>query len=256
MLQLRELQIQFANALIGGVTHDEPAMPPSPGMEVYRNNLRVSLTETLARAYPVVRALGGTRFFDAVASRYLQAYLPTDGALRNFGSGFADFLEALGAVRAYPYFPDVARLEWACQEALLAPTAAALDVARLAAVDPARYASLRFSVHPSATVLASAYPVLSIWNAHQGEQEELSSVDPHAEGEKVLVWRPRDGVVMKRLGDAECVLLQAFCRRETLQDALAGAAGEHAETPLIAALQALTSAGVIVDFELMETERC
>ena len=103
-----ELAPQIANAL---------HYPPPRGVEVYRNNFRGNLHDTLETAYPVIVQLVGSDFFKWLARKFIEQYPSRSGNLHCYGSEMADFLVHLAAVRHLPYLPDMARLEWACHRA-------------------------------------------------------------------------------------------------------------------------------------------
>src|SRR5205085_2247436 len=121
----------------------------------------------LSATYPVVRRLVGAAFFDEAARRHALAVPSTSGDLSRYGVGFAAFLEAYEPARELRYLPDVARLEWALHECDQAADAAGLDLATLAGVAPGEEGRVRLALHPAVRLVASEYPVLSIWEANQ-----------------------------------------------------------------------------------------
>ena len=140
---------------------------------VHRNHLVVSLTQALAEVYPAVRAVVGEAFFDAMAARHVLAHPPRSPVLAAWGGEFAGWLEGFEPAAAWPWLPDVARLEWARVYSTHAADAAPLAAAALAArwqpwPAPERLAASRLRLHPSLTVLASCHAVVSRWAAHQG----------------------------------------------------------------------------------------
>ncbi len=122
-----------------------------------------------------------------------------------------------------PCLPDVARLEWAQIEALFAADARPLTAADLQDVPPEAVAGLRFRLHPSARLVASRFPVLTIWRANQPEHETVPPIDPGRGGEAVLVVRPGLAVEMVELTPGAFALLAALHGGATLAEA-AGAA--------------------------------
>ena len=59
----------------------------------------------------------GDEFFDGLAHTYGKSYPSDNGDLNLFGAHFAQFLQDFEHVADYPYFPDMARLEWALHRA-------------------------------------------------------------------------------------------------------------------------------------------
>ena len=59
---------------------------------IYRANAIVSATKALAGAYPVIREVVGSEFFDALARAYWQAIPSQSGDLGDYGDAFDTFL--------------------------------------------------------------------------------------------------------------------------------------------------------------------
>lgn len=158
-----------------------PERPPPPGLEtwngsdaahrfaVYRNNVTVSLVDSLAETFGVVQALVGDEFFRAMAAEYVRRDPPQSAVLYHYGHRFAAFIERFPPAQSLPYLPDVARLEYACQVALHAADATPLAPQALAPLLATErdLAQLRIALVPSFIPLASPYSVASIWIAHQ-----------------------------------------------------------------------------------------
>ena len=111
------IQQAFALALLApdancpeGVFSSNGAEPASR-FAVYRNNVHSALINALAAAYPVARQLVGEEFFRAMAGLYVQAHPPISPLISEYGSTFADFIQAFEPASSVPYLADVARLE-------------------------------------------------------------------------------------------------------------------------------------------------
>ena len=70
-------------------------------VQLYENNVFISLTQALADVYPVVERLVGDAFFRFSARRYIQRYPSISGDLHEFGRELAAFLSALQKFRAF-----------------------------------------------------------------------------------------------------------------------------------------------------------
>ena len=125
MRALRETQEEFAAALLGGGAHRFDRR-----LQVYRNNVFVSLLQALADVYPVLVRLVGRDYFDQAARRFVREHPSRSGNLHDFGSELPGFLGRLPEAASLPYLPDVAALEWAWHEAFHAGDAPALEAAR------------------------------------------------------------------------------------------------------------------------------
>jgi hypothetical protein len=143
---------------------------------------------------------------------------------------------------------DVARLEYARWQALYAADAAPMDAQALAHMfnDAGQASHLTLQLHPSLTVLTSAYPVVSLWLAHQGHDEArdaaLAQLDL-ARGEAALVFRIDDQARVLALPLADAALALAIQRQRPLGDAVAA----HGHADLSALLQCWLGHGLIVN---------
>jgi hypothetical protein len=207
MPSLPELQAGFAAALLGG--------GGPPRMAVYRGNVFGNWSAALDGAFPVTRKILGEQFFDAMARDYARAHPSQSGDLHEHGAQLAGFLEAYAHTQDLPYLADVARLEWLAHRAHYAADAAPFDVSRPTEVRLA----------PACALLASAWPLARIWEAHQ-EGGEPDKVDLGARPDRVLVHRPgwRAEVCSLRPGDFR--FLEQVGSRAGLGPALEAAAAE------------------------------
>jgi len=231
MRSLRELQRSFSAATLFG---DEVALASlgivagrldaGARIAVYRNNVLGNYRKTLAATYPVVRRLVGAPFFDAAVDHFVRGHPSTRGDVNHYGGEFAGFLNSYPPARELAYLPDVARLEWAIDQASIAADAAPLDVAALGAVAPELQNGLRFTLHPSARLVASAFPILHIWHVNQPDATGELRVDLGEGGDTLLVQRGPDGVTIERLAAGEHAFLTALADNATLDTAAAAAA--------------------------------
>jgi hypothetical protein len=162
---------------------------PASRFSVYRNNVQGSLINALADSYPVVQQLVGEEFFRGMAGIFIQQQPPHSPLMSRYGDGLADFIDAFEAAAEVPYLADVARLERLRTRAYHAADAATVSEQQISAAlaDPQTLAELDIPLHPSLHLLDSAYAVVSIWAAHQGEAT-LAGIDIH-QGQHALVLR-------------------------------------------------------------------
>ncbi|MCU0869964.1 MAG: DNA-binding domain-containing protein [Burkholderiales bacterium] len=202
---------------------------------VYRNNVRLARMAALRNAYPVIAALVGDAFFDGLARRFASTYASTAGDLNAYGAAFDAFLAAFEPAQALPYLPDVARLERAVHVAWSAADSAPFDVARLASLDAAAQAALRFTVRPGAHALVSRWPIAAIWNAHQPDAPHGFDFDAASPPYFALVRRDATRVRVDTLDAAAHALFVASAGGAPLADALDAvvAAAPHADAGVV-----------------------
>jgi hypothetical protein len=226
MRSLLELQREFGDELLGA--------GGAAGMAVYRGNAFGNWHGALAGAYPVVRRIVGEAFFEALARDYARACPSQSGDLNEYGAALAQFVERYDGTRDLPYLPDVARLEWLAHRAYFAADPAHFDFSRPTEVRLA----------PACELMASAWPVARIWEAHQeGGRPEL--VNLSAGGERALVHRPDWRVEVTALRPGDFHFLECLQAGETLGAALeAAVSADPAFVPQLA-LATWVHAGVL-----------
>ncbi|MQB45509.1 DNA-binding domain-containing protein [Rhizobium sp. ICMP 5592] len=240
-------QAEFAAALLdtdravpGGLkAWDAPR--PERRFGVYRNNVAVGLVGALASRFPAAEKIVGKDFFAAMAHEFIRLHPPRSPLLLAYGDDFADFVEIFEPARDIDYLPDVIRLEAARGTAYHAVDAIPLDPALLAAIEPERLASLTFALHPSASILRSSFPAVTIWAMNAGEME-LRPIDDWS-GEDALVVRPEMTVQIHRLPAGGAVFLEVLAAGADLAVAMEAAVAAAPDFDLSANLAGALAAG-------------
>jgi hypothetical protein len=252
---LRELQIAF----LDGTLHGYPAqiasliaaseLAPEARIAIYANNAREGFLQALAATFPVIEQLAGEDWFRQTGREYMRRHPSRSGNLQYVGERFALFLDDLLRGTDYAYFADVARLEWAYQEVLVAADHPTFDLDALSSVPPDDYGSLVFRVHPAVRLVESRYPVLAIWRANQPGATAAQPISLDAGAARVLVARRDDHVELREIPAADFALLAAFTRGATLGQAFELAAQADETADLALALGRVVKWQTLVDFE-------
>ena len=254
MPSLRELQIDFGRALLGGrgerATEEiaEDGLPAGARLAIYRHHVLATLTGALLSIYPVVCRLVDERFFAYAADRFVRRHPPEGPCLVEYGAALPEFLASFAPCRHLAYLPDVARLEWAIHAAQHAADAVPLATASLGDVDPDRVGDLVFRFDPSAALVASPWPVETIWRAHQAGDVAPIAVD--GAGQRVQVWRRGDDVSVCPLTAPVHAFRQALLEGRRLADAVAAATGTDPAFDVAASLHALFRESILTGFTL------
>lgn len=243
---LAAMQRQMAQALFDR-THESAALglfkgdfaQSQRGLAHYRGNLSATWNSALTAAFPVLHALVGAEFFEALARAFGKQHPSTDGDLHQFGVHFADFLAAFAPVTSHPYFPAVARYEWALHRAHFADTAPTLHRDALACISPQQLEQMRVRLHPACTLLTSPWAVSAIWRAHQASAESLASALPQqlAVDDFAVTVRPHWRVDLLALSPAAFHALRSLAQGNNLGDAIDVALDIDADFALAAHLQ-------------------
>jgi hypothetical protein len=244
--RLFDLQAQFSERLRQRGGEPPVGLSPRKRFRVYRNTFFATLIDALRARYPVTERLVGEEFFEAAAAHFIEAHPPRSPVLIEYGEGFGTFLEGFEPAAALPYLADVARLEWLRHKAYHAADRKALGLSDLASAPQDRAYAMKFEFHPSAALLISPYPIVSIWETNATDAE-TRPIGPHLPGEAALVLRPALDVHVVRLDEAEHAFAAELAEGATLGEAAAGGAalcGLNVPT----ALAKLISAGAFASF--------
>lgn len=164
-----------ASTAIKGNTSPEPqvqlAADPADALRqrlgLYRGNVRAHWRAALANAYPVLLALVGGAYFDALSLAYTRTHPSRSGDLNRFGDALPAFIGNYERDSRFRYFADVARLEWALHIACFAADVTTFTPQQWLDLGDARLLDTQLAVHPACTAIASDYAVADIWRAHQ-----------------------------------------------------------------------------------------
>lgn len=251
MLPLNELQRQFMAALYDAAAPGPTAsiagdgLTPDARLRVYRRSCNEMQAAALRASYPAVLALVGEEWFDQTARDYRRVHPSRSGNLQRYGAHLADYLESLPACRSLPYLPDVARLEWLRQQAILAGESRTITPGAFVEGLPNAGERPGIRLHPSVHFIGSRHPILTIWRyAMQPSQESLTL---SGDGENVMLWREGAQVAMTALDPASFVCAMTLAEGHTLRRACNAAMVLDADFDLAQFVESLLRCRVIVE---------
>lgn len=255
MPSLRELQQRFYDAVASAdadplaASIRSNAIGAAARIAVYRNNAREGFRKALLADYPVTEQLVGAECFRGLARAYLSEHPSRSGDLQGFGHELPAFLDSHYGGGEFAYLGDVARLEWAVAEALVAPDAEPASLNVLASIGAERLEALGLLLHPALRVVRSPYPILRIWRQHQAGTDVQDRIDLSAGGEAVVVLRNGERIELRSASDAEWSFLAALARSATLGDAVDAALAADLGFDLQRALARAFALGLVVGCE-------
>jgi hypothetical protein len=171
---------------------------------------------------------------------------PRSPALARHAETFPDFIRSLGRMASIDYLADVAELEMLCGRAYRAADAAATARSTFASLPPERLADLRVALHPSVALLASRFPVVTVWEANRDDSDAFPI--RHWVAERALIARPFRKVEVRRLSAGGLAFLAALQAGTTLRDAAQAATAAGSEFQLAARLAQLIELNILVGF--------
>jgi len=240
-LLLRALWHQAPDATLAGWLRDAPPRV-ARGLSAYRSNGAAIAARALAAAFPTVAQLVGADSFDALARAFWHAAPPARGDLAEHGAGLPGFIAADEQLADVPWLADSARLDWAVHRAECSADAAgggAQGMERLGGDDPG---ALRLQLQPGTAVIASRWPIATIWLSHRDTADDRFAAVREAlaagRAESALVWRDGWRARVSALAEPEAAFTAALLAGRPLAQALDAAGPEfHFEPWLLDALR-------------------
>ena len=219
--------------------------PRGKRFAVYRNNVVSGLVRALKTRFPAVERLVGEEFFAAMARLFVTQHPPRSPLLMCYGDDLPDFIQDFPPAAELPYLGDVARIEAARTRAYHAADARPINPARLATIAPMALMRMRVTLHPSAEVVRSAHPAVTIWAMNAGvlEPGPIDNWRP----QDALVLRPELEVEVRELPPGGAAFLAALARSETLAAAAEAGAADHEGFDLVANLAGLIGSGLVTN---------
>ena len=182
--------------LAGCIVDD--GIAPARRLQVYRNNARAMFEGALGRTYHVLKRQVGDEQFAALAGSFRAEHPSRSGDLHWVGEEFASWLAPRVAAEGRAWLGDLARLEWACEEAVVAARLPSIAPAELARVAPETLAEVGLALQPCVRTVGSPFPVWSAWRAGQVDGA-LEPVDPALGAQYVVVTCCDTGLVLHSL---------------------------------------------------------
>jgi hypothetical protein len=235
MRSLKELQSAFAQAIcaddtatIAGIIRSN-GLPILERLNVYRNNVTLSLIDVLQSKYSIVRTIVSDSFFDYAAHEYIKCHPSISGNLDSYGHYFAEFLAIFPPVQNLPYLPDIARYEWYDHLAHHAADATAdmTEILEKLNSPEEELAHDKFILHPTLQLLSSPYPIDQIVSIAQDNSESTVALKEH--GSNILFIRPEYQVLTETVSDAVAEFILALSQQQTLGEAYERAAQKDKE---------------------------
>ena len=255
---LHNLQQQFTSAVLGQDTHEiarniiDNQFSGKQRLNIYSNNVAISLRNALRAVYPVIHKLVGDEFFGAMSRDFIANYPSRSGNLHDFGEQLSSFIGSFAPAGELVYLADVAKLEWAYHSVFHAQNSQIFNIEKLQQVHPSDYGNLIFSLSPASRLVRSPFPILRIWEANQEyNQSELNDPISLDEGETLILVLRRDmDIEFQSLNQTDFSFLSAINNKEKFFTACDAATSIENNCDIGQLLQKHILSGAITGFEL------
>jgi len=215
--------------------------PAGRRYDVYRNNVTVSLIETLAAIYPAVQRITGPDFFRAMARFHVRSSPPASPLLFDYGRDFPDFVANYAHAQDMPWLADVARIERAWLDAYHAADALPLAPALLSTIALERLGGLVLTPHPATRIVRSQYAAVTIFAANR-DSAPVARIDASTP-EDALITRPEFDVVVRHLPPGGAIFAASLMSGQPLGAAAMAAFDASPEFDIAANIAGLIEAG-------------
>ncbi|MFZ6775582.1 putative DNA-binding domain-containing protein [Undibacterium sp. Ji83W] len=263
---LAEIQEQFALALLqpsspvqaSALFHTHPFQDDR--LALYRGNLTAIWTSALKNAYPVLYQLVGNDYFEQVVRAFGRACPSESGDLNQFGAKLAEFLKTIPDAADYPYFPDVAALEWQIHAAYYAADANVISLADLlqgVAASGQDVQAVQLEFHPAVSLYTSEWDSVAIWLAHQANTETGTDAGLPENIRQIcygLVCRNNWSVELQAINKPAWLALTALQQGSRLGTVLEIALDADSEFEINAHLQSWFAAGLFAKFKFPDNQ--
>ncbi len=232
---LRAFQQWMKTQILPGAvksTAESPLNPQrgTPGderMRVYAGGYLTRIYSALEEVFEATHQVLGDAVFHALAEDYARQFPSQDYNLSFAGRHLPEYLRSWKRAEALPFLADLALLEWRVCEAFHAFEQPAMNPAQLSAIAPDAYDHLQLFFQPSVSVVASAWPILDIWQARKVPRETIN-INLIDRPQRVLIYRRDVQVVCEPINPAQQVLLGTLLQEKTLGDACGQLPNEEA----------------------------
>jgi hypothetical protein len=215
---------------------------PHDGVKSHRN--RTGLIEILAAQYPVIRRLVGELSFRIVARRYIRSEPPCIPIAPSFGDNFPRFLRGHSNTASFEYVAAIAELEMVRRKAHYAADVRPLAAETLLSLRAKWLNRLCITLHPSVGLVQSRFPIVTIWENNQSDED--TGMINRWSAEAAMVARPFREVEVRRPSPGGCAFIRALSEGQTVAMAARAATAVTSDFEVAANLALLTDANVIV----------
>ncbi|MCB9989680.1 MAG: putative DNA-binding domain-containing protein [Rhodospirillales bacterium] len=188
-------------------------------MAVYRGHVLDGLCDVIGNSFPLIARLTGDDFLKAAAFSYVKNNLPQKGNLNLYGATFPAFLEQYEPARCLPYLPDIARMEWAKNEAYYARDDAPLDPASLQKIPQNELQHIHLHFRDSVRFIESRYPLITIRDFCSNDNSDDTILDIDTGPSHLMIFRPQLRSFILEVDPFEYLFLQQIAKNKTLGQA-------------------------------------
>ncbi len=192
---------------------------------VYSEGYIARFQESLSEGFPTIRKILGDEIFADASKNYAEIFISQDYNLTWIGKYFPGFLKKSSILKKFPYFVDLAALEWEVAKSFHGALKNPADLTSLSKINPEHFENLRFEFQPTASIISSEWPIGDIWNAKKNLEVKKAPQD-------VLVYRSGFKVLCEKLSAPEAKIFLNLQSGKTLGQAFEALTKKEAQQNL------------------------
>ncbi|MGI9278023.1 MAG: HvfC/BufC family peptide modification chaperone [Endozoicomonas sp.] len=221
-MKLGQLQKEMLNWIHSSASEPAPgciqaasSLTPEQGLSVYRNSIHEIAIRALKLTFPITHRLLGEGCFRGVLSNYIRNADFSDHSLENVGQDLHEYVARLPELEQLTYLPDLILLELSIHRCELQPEWPSMSLEAIQSAIQQGTVS-QFHLPANATLLASDYPVLDIWQMHQQFDEPEMNLDDYSPS-RVLINQQHHQAICFALSQEQFDLLSALLEQPDLE---------------------------------------
>lgn len=191
-------------------------------LNVYRNNITVSLIDALCDIFPVTETIVGGEFFHAMARIYALNSPPSSPIISEYGQHFSDFIRDFSPAKNLPYLADLAALEHAMLMLTHSEEYETLDVKSVSdaftSVEDPNALSLR--IPPTTQILVSPFAIGSLYQAHFSDGHQRLNQIEIGKSEHLLLAKSHLYGQLHIINKEEAIFIKHLMQHKTLENAV------------------------------------
>jgi len=222
-MKLKELQENFANHIYN--KKDSKIFPiinskkisVDKRLDIYRNNIFGSFDDCLEMTYKITKKIVGDDYFSYLCDEYKKQYKSDSGNLEDYGEFFPQLIKELEKKHKLAYLSDIANLEWRFNLAYFSKDITDIDLEKLQSLNEEEFMQLEFCLNPSCHLIASNYPIYSIWQQNIKRNSKEINIE-EKKGEFIIISRPDFKVKILQLSKVEFDFLNMIKNQQNLYE--------------------------------------
>jgi hypothetical protein len=181
-----------------------------------------------------------------MARRFIVSEPPRSSSQLKYGETFPRFLRSLGETASIEYVADIAELEMVQGKACHAADALPVDAQAFSSLRAGKHNGVRVVLHPSVFLVASRFPIVTIWNNNQSDGE--NAMIERWRAESALVARPFLDVEVRCLPAGGHAFVSTLAEGHTMATAVAAGKAVTPDFDVASNLAVLSEANIVVGF--------